>query len=530
MTESIIPKRSQGENPPKDTIFENGKADLLQRPAGNPQWSDFFRRLQDTGYLVPPKSTPKNRPSRKCEDGADTVDFLRTALPRFFEQTPRILSTWRNDVAQREKMVQTWEQGDKNVQETIDPAATAEAKRLFDCCRIGAIALTYWGKVAMRQTGDEQLLNGGIDYLETLFRIFEQAYPTDRRIYNRAWGELGDYELLDIYLYGSDESSDRIKGLGLAYWDNLEFPFQPMVKNALGQSDALAGLGKRKFDREKAFFADTIGKTGRPWEEVLQLWLNAESNYEAYSKMEKGGLHNAFVKENISKILGLENYHTGTTQILSQDYGILEFRRYPDSVLVRQYEERESSLPYGLIILPRADHNDSFATDTHIWNKMNNELKQLGFTQRFIEVRSKMDVARRLVQLDKAFSSKAGKIKFVIIGGHGSPTSIHLGFGLHSRHAIKTGDVFDTGFIRTQTFLDDKAPIVLLSCSTGADVPSGSISSTLSKSLNRKVFAPDKDTGVNSIVPRLLPDGNIAFDVKYATATTRSFSTGKQEK
>ena len=130
---------------------------------------------------------------------------------------------------------------------------------------------------------------------------------------------------------------------------------------------------------------------------------------------------------------------------------------------------------------------------------------------------NKIELARRIIELDNAYAKTAGKIDFALIHGHGTPDSIQLGAGngfIRGKEHIITKDIWSRGAQRLSSFFRKRAPIVLDSCSTGKNA---GIGQQLSAVFRTKVVAPDAPENLMVLTAKLTRSGNIDLDARYSS-------------
>jgi len=263
-------------------------------------------------------------------------------------------------------------------------------------------------------------------------------------------------------------------------------------------------------------------------DELARLILNSlsEKLYEARQELQKFGFKPeevdnvieywdksfADATENILIMRAVEYAVPGGAKILHDEFGIKEFRRYPAELLISQLKERNIDQPYGIILLPRADHNGSFDNDVKIYKKLYQETRgHHGI--RVTEAGTRFEIGRRLLGLDKKYGAK-NKIDFAIIGGHGEEDKINFGQGLDMIH-------FEgKGIKRTREFFSKEPSIILFSCSTGAI---GGLAEKIRDTFeSTTIIAPDQPTGVADL--DVVYTGNHpTFEVEYKEAEAKKF-------
>lgn len=239
--------------------------------------------------------------------------------------------------------------------------------------------------------------------------------------------------------------------------------------------------------------------------------------------------------ENLAMIDKLEAQQPGICKILYEEFGIIDFARYPLELLVRQYQERDrTDLPYGIILFPRTDHNGAFAQKPEV---LGNLLKQVEsrYLLRVIEAGGVNQGLQRLSSLQRRY----GRISFGIIGGHGTQRSIQFGQGeVHAftdRTSLKKEsgelilDAIQNQSRRAQAaarlLFGENAPLVLVSCSTGQEQ---GIGQRISELKDFSIQAPATDTALRDIEVIYGENGRI-IDIKptYRDDVRRLYVAGK---
>ena len=246
-----------------------------------------------------------------------------------------------------------------------------------------------------------------------------------------------------------------------------------------------------------------LAKYGFDPDEILEIWSGSYTEHSPQPQIDR----------NMSKVFDMEDKREGIARLLYKEFGIRNFERYPESILIRQFDEFEDlEKPYGTMIQATHDWNGAFSawSQMDVWEKMFEQIKEQ-YAFRIVEVKSKSEVARRLIGLNRKYGENQ-KISFAFIGGHGSENSILLG-GPHRRNMLLSEDLAGRGVQRTGNFFKPHPTIVLVSCSTGAE---GGIGQELSKALDVKIIAPSVPTNLKNIDAILTSEG-IDFKVEYET-------------
>lgn len=259
-------------------------------------------------------------------------------------------------------------------------------------------------------------------------------------------------------------------------------------------------------DTAERIMSDAFAKAGLDYDRLRELWKKASNPKDAESAL---------------NIMRLDRRFPGLPATLNREFGIVNFRRYPESVLIRQYENRDrTDLPYGILLYPLDDHNGAFDKDGSTIEDFAKSLDG-SFELRIVECDGKRDMARQLLTLDKRYAGapEGHKISFAVIGGHGNENLIVFG-GTDEKHRLLKSDFLGKGVGRTGSFFDEDATLIIVSCSTGKE---GGIGQELSAALNATVIAPDGNTNLED----LSFDANSRrFDVKYQGVSTITYRNG----
>ena len=223
------------------------------------------------------------------------------------------------------------------------------------------------------------------------------------------------------------------------------------------------------------------------------------------------------LKADLQTMLSLEKKQKGSVKRLLENYGIKEFYRYPEEMLLAQLDEEKNDQPYGMVVFPRGDHNTAFDQNVEVLNKLFNQTRG-HYGLKVFEIESKIIFARDLIKLKRY----ENKISFMILGGHGSEDSIAITekeitqdlFGQTGKK-IKTEDFDFKGTARVKDFFVENPKIILVSCSTGAK--EDGIAQKISQVYGAEVIAPNKDTNLKDIETTYDSNGKPNFDVVYAS-------------
>lgn len=210
------------------------------------------------------------------------------------------------------------------------------------------------------------------------------------------------------------------------------------------------------------------------------------------------------VKDNITTILHIEQQEPGAVATLYNDFGICNFGRYPETMLLAQVRQKENvSQPYGILLYPQSDENGAFFGQKKIFEKMFQGIQGI-YGIRIVEAKSVQEIARLLISLDTKYGAQE-KISFALIGGHGSTKSIVFGDDEISGK-LRVEDLLaasakkergeKSGIVRTQKFFMEHPFIALISCHGGKE---GAAAQHLSSIYDATVLGPSDATWIKNI-------------------------------
>ncbi len=231
--------------------------------------------------------------------------------------------------------------------------------------------------------------------------------------------------------------------------------------------------------------------------------------------------------DTLCTIASIEEQYPGGSQKLCDEYGIHCFFRYDANDLILQLREEEEQIPYGIIVSAYADHNDAFARDHLKLNILQKELRSKGMKCKIIEVGSQIDFARKMIELDEK-NGTSNKISFLILNAHGEENSFLLSRKQDGSARTVTSETLDgKGVQRMKDFFVNKPEIVLLSCSTGAEM---GIGQKISEKFDAHVVAPIKPTAIKDFSVEFDNADRPQFNVVFSDSEThREYVGGKFE-
>lgn len=250
--------------------------------------------------------------------------------------------------------------------------------------------------------------------------------------------------------------------------------------------------------------------------------LPSENIYSAWQESSDWREFSQVIRDNLESIFKLEKSQPGICKFLYAEFGIADFGRYPEEVLIRQFQEfNQIGNQYGLVIFPRNDWNGAFYQRKDMIKDLHRQLSGK-FNLRIFECESKIDIARALIKCDRRYNppgSDGHKISLLILGGHGNEESIDFG-GDDEIHVLSSDDLSGSGVQRSGNFFDQNPTIILDSCSTGADA---GIGQELSKRFGARVIAPKTPTSLDKLYAIQKPDQKkFTFNARYSANGVKS--------
>lgn len=245
--------------------------------------------------------------------------------------------------------------------------------------------------------------------------------------------------------------------------------------------------------------------------ELLKLGLNPDQTLSAWAISARS--LQAAAHFNLRTLRGLRDREPSAVPALAEEFGILNFGRYPEGTLVDQFKGRSDSSPYIVWACPYFDVNgalykfgDQF---THPLELLHRSLRQLNVNLRFFEYGDEKSFTRRLNAIAQRFGPAAGGV----FGGHGSESTL----GLYFRENECFSVLQQPRAKELRSFFVSGPTVVLLSCYTGAE---GGFGQHLSAAFKAKVIAPRHRTSLDRIWPVLLEDGRLDLRVQYCNDTS----------
>lgn len=209
----------------------------------------------------------------------------------------------------------------------------------------------------------------------------------------------------------------------------------------------------------------------------------------------------------------IERAQPGAITTLMQNFGVANYHRYPESVLLKQVERQPKPKPnYGIIMGARADHNSALVGTKqaieHLANQVADDCDLV-----VVEFGTMSELNERLKVVGAQQPPTRQQAKFGLIMAHGNKDTIVGGRVRDGGDAYVT--VADVGTIlrqaRQQYFTPD-ATWIISACETGQP---GGIGEVIADDLDIATIAPPFQAGVEEITVSRSESGAYDFRVRY---------------
>lgn len=193
---------------------------------------------------------------------------------------------------------------------------------------------------------------------------------------------------------------------------------------------------------------------------------------------------------------------------LYQNFGMRYFGRYSEEMLEQQHESiGGAERPPVLVIFPHSDYNGAFYAEARQFDRL------LGTHNVIVYERAD---EQGFYQAVRDFRRRYGATGTIIIGGHGTPTTITLG----ESNELGQLDLSDEAELRELgSVLRPGGTVILDSCSTGASADS--IGALISEVLRARLYAPQTPGNLSQL--HVARDGRVSATY---TVSRREYSAG----
>ena len=317
----------------------------------------------------------------------------------------------------------------------------------------------------------------------------------------------------------------------------------------------------------------TISSFGLDPKTMIKAWIDSLSGERYWDQQEHLEKIVRVFSRNLKTVALLEKEKTSMSKTLQEEFGIHNFGRYPLELLHRQFIQRDANIPYGIVILPREDHNGVFYDLDGVLQDL---FTQIGtdYGIRVTEVSTAQGLVNRLTAFDVRYGSQSSKtdhfpISFGILGGHGTaeeisfssnqrlPTStlkimmlfdsvifddpIKRAAGLLERgnNTLSKSSTLDISTVRNLLskellgcVFEKGATVILDSCSTGGEriilnrrsgIPIAQMMAEQGEEGDLTFIAPTSPAGIKSIRVSRSGTGRLTFSVVYAGGESKHF-------
>lgn len=257
----------------------------------------------------------------------------------------------------------------------------------------------------------------------------------------------------------------------------------------------LAGSNDNEvLERTKNVISSYLVSKGMDGQKFVKIWYDCTTNGEIVANFFDFA---EAVKTNIVTINALEKVHAGTAADLNKRFGIINFGRYPENILMEMSEG--ITKPYILCLFGLSDHNAAFYSNKRLFKNFydDHDAYQIIFT----EAGGCGEVDDRLSDISDTY----GQAEFGILGGHGTYDGLELGKEgkYYETHLTRMYFTTSDGEVFKKAFKPDSI-VILISCSTAknhsiADVQVSNLAQVASQKTGLDFIGPDNTTGLKSI-------------------------------
>ncbi len=205
---------------------------------------------------------------------------------------------------------------------------------------------------------------------------------------------------------------------------------------------------------------------------------------------------------------GIDTVGEGVVTDLYRNFGMRYFARYTEEMLEQQHESiGGAERPPVLVIFPHSDYNGAFYAEARQFDRLLETHNVIVYER---------EDERGFYQAIRDFRRRYGSTGTIIIGGHGTPTTITLGES-NEQGQLDLSDEAELAEIGT--VLRPGGTVILDSCSTGAS--SESIGALISKVLGARLYAPQRPGNISQL--HVSRSGSISASY---TVSRREYSAG----
>ncbi len=345
-----------------------------------------------------------------------------------------------------------------------------------------------------------------------------------------------NFTIGEIIRHGDEEDTDRLLPILEKQW--------PEADDSYGQNSSLVKSVKKFYQTLVDMSIYGNEEERERSHKVLDININdekilaKESIYSILNKHKKEDKQRKIetISQDIQAMVELEKSHPGITTFLHQKCGISFFGRYPQQMLIDQFEHLSNpesldlEKAYGIIINPYDDWNSSFHRDKEMISDLYQKTRHR-YNSHIYEIGSKHRAMKSLASIRKLYSKNNNKAAWGIMGGHSDGHTIlfgHSSVRSKSQNQLTADDLGGRGLRRASNVFRTDATIVLSACKAGIEF---GIARKLSEVLNvGRVVGPKSNAGLADIdFYSNLFDKEAQADIKYAHDTEEgTYSKGEE--
>lgn len=272
-----------------------------------------------------------------------------------------------------------------------------------------------------------------------------------------------------------------------------------------------------------AHYVGELIRSAQLQESLLDAWKIGWPQTEADLKDSHISLHEGTMR-NVAMILKMEKARPGAVAILNREFGICNFGRYKESLLLKQIDRMEdTSRPYALIATAMFDYNGASASEAYVIADLDKDYQD-EVNVRFVEFMEPDELLAIFDQMDAKYGVEQ-KIKMIMVIAHGNALRMAVGKDPR-RDAITREWMLRVGLHGYRNRFSDDAVMVLASCETGLlyekdetidDVKEEArfVGESFGQILGLPTIAPEKESRLTEIHPIKHGD-SFDYDVVYS--------------
>lgn len=328
----------------------------------------------------------------------------------------------------------------------------------------------------------QNLSEGRFTMIFSMVRDLTDAGLTNEQMFKIAAASIDSSVLSYQQSWRAHDWVENLKSLGFSSNAIYELCMSAPSRQECANEAINSLISRKSFSTDQIReIVQTVEKSGGPcWAELLSFVPN-------------------FLQENGFKMEQLQDFVESVADLIRSNNLSYDLTRYPYALIkelirTRKDPDYKKDAPTALIVFNQDDWNGAFSAP---WRKYWESIIKAGFRIELFEATSDEELGRRIAQVGKG----EGRIKFLMIGGHGNQTSLALGAAGGETARLDVSD--NAKILSWLPHLSDGVQIELLACSNAAT--SGGAENNahaLAKALagrNAQVFASPKPSNLEDI-------------------------------